>query len=90
MLRVPPVAITSQIAAVVAAVSFEGLPICQRLTPVVALRIRPSRGRPTMKSCGPVVVTLPRLPILSSGPGYLLGRRARCQHPLPTPGGGPH
>ena len=70
--------------------SFEGLPICQRLTPVVALRIRPSRGRPTMKSCGPVVVTLPRLPILSSGPGYLLGRRARCQHPLPTPGGGPH
>ena len=27
---------------------------------------------------------------LSSGPGYLLGRRARCQHPLLTPGGGPH
>ena len=39
MVRVPPAAITSQIAAVVAAVSFEGLPICQRLTPVVALRI---------------------------------------------------
>ena len=32
-----------------------------------------------MQSCGPVVVTLPRRPILSSGPGYLLGRRARCQ-----------
>ena len=44
MLRVPPAAITSQIAAVVAAVSFEGLPICQRLTPLSDTTIRMALG----------------------------------------------